>query len=267
MKFGINLECAKHNYVVKRSILLEQSISPKKPRMVNVMRKKHDFRKRMLVFSPHPDDGALGCGGTIAKRVSEGFEVYVVLLTDGRHAFTQSLGITSEPTPEEVKQIRLKEFKGAMELLGVPEKNLLFFGFEDGTLEMHKAEAEEKVINVIEKCWPADVYYPFRRDCHPDHRATNWIVRHALQQLRYAGSYEFTIIHTHAVLGPVMEKFLSILKRDEVGEDVSAFVTTKKKALDKYKSELTIISSKQKEPLHTSVENFLKKKEVFHESK
>jgi len=220
----------------------------------------------MVVFSPHPDDAALGCGGTIAKRVSEGFEVYVVMLTDGRHAFTM-LGISSEPSPEEVKQIRREEFIKASRELGVPEKNLFFFDFEDGTLEMHKKEAEEKVIDIIEKFWPADIYYPFRRDCHPDHRATNWIVHHALQQLRYAGSYEYTITHTYAHLGPVVEKFLSLLRRDEVEEDISAFLSLKERVLGEYKSEMTIISSKQKKPLHTSMKKFLKKKEIFHESK
>jgi hypothetical protein len=92
-------------------------------------------------------------------------------------------------------------------------------------------------------------------------------VRHVLKQLRYAGSYEYTITHTYAHLGPVVEKFLSILKRDEVEEDISAFLNQKEKVLDKYKSEMTIISSKQKEPLHTSVKRFLKRKEIFRESK
>jgi len=231
------------------------------------LRKKHDLRKRMIVFSPHPDDGALGCGGTIAKRVSEGFEVYVVMLTDGRHAFTKKLGISSEPSPEEVKQIRKDEFMKASRTLGVPEKNLLFFDFEDGTLEKHEREAEEKTMEIMEKYWPADMYYPFRRDCHPDHRATNRIVRYALQQLKYAGSYEYTITHTYAHLGPVVEKFLSILRRDEVEEDISAFLSLKERVLDEYKSEITIIASKQKEPLRTSVKKFLKKKEIFRESK
>jgi N-acetylglucosamine malate deacetylase 1 len=221
----------------------------------------------MVVFSPHPDDAALGCGGTIAKRLSEGFEVNVVMLTDGRHAFTKKLGISSEPSPEEVKQIRREEFIRAMRMLGVPEKNLLFFDYEDGTLETHKKEAEEKATGVIEKYWPADMYYPFRRDCHQDHRATNWIVRHALQQLRYVGSYEYTITHTYAHLGPLVEKFLSIFRRDEVEEDISAFLTLKERAVNQYKSITTIISSKQKEPLHSSVKRFLKKKEIFRESK
>jgi LmbE family N-acetylglucosaminyl deacetylase len=221
----------------------------------------------MIVFSPHPDDCTLGCGGTIAKRASEGFEVFVVMLTDGRHAFTQKLGISSEPSPEEVKRMRKGEFIRAAGILGLPEKNIFFFDFEDGTLENHEKEAEEKIMNIIEKYWPADVYYPFRRDCHPDHKATNRIVRNALEQLRYSGSYEYTIIHTYAHLGPLVEKFLSILKRDEVGEDISAFLSLKEKALNEYKSEMTVVSSKQKEPLHPSVKGFLRRKEIFHESK
>ena len=221
----------------------------------------------MIVFSPHPDDAALGCAGTIAKRISEGFEVYVVMLTDGRHAFSQELGISSEPSPEEVKEIRREEFMKASRELGVHEKNLFFLDFEDGTLEMHKKEAEEKVVDIIEKYWPADVYYPFRRDCHPDHRTTNWIVREALRQLRYAGSYEYTVVHTYAHLGPLVEKLLSIFRRDEVEEDISAFLTLKERVLDEFKSGMTIMSSEQKKPLHTDVKKFLKKREVFRESK
>jgi LmbE family N-acetylglucosaminyl deacetylase len=221
----------------------------------------------MIVFSPHPDDCALGCGGTIAKRVSEGYEVFVVMLTDGRHAFTERLGISSEPSPEEVKQMRKGELVRATQILGVSEKNLLFYDFEDGTLEKHEREAEERTIKIIEKHWPADLYYPFRRDCHPDHRATNRIVRHALKQLRYSGSYEYTITHTYARLGPLVEKILSVLRRDEVEEDISGFLNLKEKAIDEYKSEVTVISSKQKEPLDTSLKKFLRKKEIFHESK
>jgi len=31
--------------------------------------------KRALILSPHPDDGELGCGGTIARMIEEGCEV------------------------------------------------------------------------------------------------------------------------------------------------------------------------------------------------
>ena len=32
--------------------------------------------KNVLILAPHTDDGELGCGGTIAKLIEEGSEVY-----------------------------------------------------------------------------------------------------------------------------------------------------------------------------------------------
>ena len=37
----------------------------------------------VLAFGAHPDDVELGCGGTIAKLISEGKKVAVVDLTKG----------------------------------------------------------------------------------------------------------------------------------------------------------------------------------------
>ena len=38
---------------------------------------------RVLVFAPHPDDEALGCGGLIQQAVELGAEVRVIFQTDG----------------------------------------------------------------------------------------------------------------------------------------------------------------------------------------
>ena len=38
---------------------------------------------RVLVVAPHPDDEIIGVGGTIAKRVKSGDEVYVCVVTKG----------------------------------------------------------------------------------------------------------------------------------------------------------------------------------------
>ena len=37
----------------------------------------------ILVFAPHPDDEILGVGGTIAKKVRQGHQVYVCVVTKG----------------------------------------------------------------------------------------------------------------------------------------------------------------------------------------
>ena len=41
------------------------------------------MNKSILVFAAHPDDEALGCGGTIALHAQTGAHVQVVFMTDG----------------------------------------------------------------------------------------------------------------------------------------------------------------------------------------
>lgn len=61
-----------------------------------------------IVFTaPHPDDIEIGSGGTIAKLVKQGYHVGMVHLTNG------------EPTPRGTVETRMKEMRGAAEVLGV----------------------------------------------------------------------------------------------------------------------------------------------------
>lgn len=38
----------------------------------------------VLVIAPHPDDEIIGVGGTIAKRIAQGDNVYVCMYCDER---------------------------------------------------------------------------------------------------------------------------------------------------------------------------------------
>jgi len=70
------------------------------------------MNKKLVVFAPHPDDETLGCGGTIAKRVREKWEVLIVIMTDRKYAFHKVLdNVYSAPIPEQLKEIRKKEVK------------------------------------------------------------------------------------------------------------------------------------------------------------
>ena len=61
-----------------------------------------------IAVGAHPDDVEIGCGGTLAKLVSQGFRVGIVDITDG------------EPTPRSSgPEERLAEASKAADVLGV----------------------------------------------------------------------------------------------------------------------------------------------------
>jgi LmbE family N-acetylglucosaminyl deacetylase len=227
-----------------------------------------DKNRSIIVFAPHPDDETLGCGGTIAKKLAEGYEVIIVVMTDGRFLLLKSFGIDDDPSPEHVKGIRRGEVLRATKILGVPEENVIFLDFVDGTLGENEEAAEEKVAEIIEKHAPSEVYFPFERDAHTDHQAANRIVRGAIEKLGIKPMiYRYTIMHKAAHFGPLIEFIASIFKRDRVYVDVSEFLPLKREAVKEFKSELTALSPIQSKPHTKDFKKFLKKKEIFYVDK
>ena len=69
-----------------------------------------------IAVGAHPDDVEIGCGGTLAKLVSQGFRVGIVDITDG------------EPTPRSSgPEERLAEASKAAGVLGVVHREQLGF--------------------------------------------------------------------------------------------------------------------------------------------
>lgn len=210
----------------------------------------HIGKKRVIVFAPHPDDETFSCGGTIARRVNEGYDVLIVVMTDGRYAFLKILNIDSDPTPEELKEIRKGEVKRAAKILGVPEGNLIFLDFEDGSLQNNMEEAERRVTEILKLHSPVEVYFPYKSDVHPDHQAARRIVRGALAKSGLSIScYQYSTFHKYMRLGPMIDRALGIIRRNIIRVDVSMFLSKKEAAIKEFKSELAIISKVQKYPL------------------
>ena len=80
-----------------------------------------------LIFSPHPDDETICCGGLIARKRAKNEDIYVIFMTDGRYGTKNQQLFGSK----ELIEIRKNEAIKALRILGVPSKNLIFLGFED----------------------------------------------------------------------------------------------------------------------------------------
>jgi len=221
-------------------------------------------KKSIIVFAPHPDDETFGCGGTIAKRLSEGYEVLIVVLTDGKYAFSALFGIDSEPTPDELKEIRKTEVRRATEILGVSDKQLLFLDYEDGTLDRNFNEVKGKIIEILSRNIPEEVYYTYVKDTHIDHRITGRLVRESVRELGLGTrKYQYSIVRKYARIGPKIDRLFNLFKQNMIRVDISRFLSLKEKALKEFKSEVTTISRKQPRPIMEDIDVFLRGTETF----
>ncbi len=91
-------------------------------------------------MAPHPDDEVLGTAGVILAAVKAGAQVKIVYLTHGESNEISALFYRKKPMllkSDFVKagRVRKQEAREAMAVLGVPEKDLIFFGYPDmGTM-------------------------------------------------------------------------------------------------------------------------------------
>ena len=139
--------------------------------------------RRCLVIAPHPDDETLGCGSTIARKRAADTDVYVVIVSDGRHANPSSV-----IAPAALARLRRDEGVDACAVLGVSADRVTFLGIEDGTVRDHQRTVTDAVLSLLERTQPEEVLVVSGLDHHPDHVATNRATRQALQEHRASGA-------------------------------------------------------------------------------
>lgn len=121
----------------------------------------------LLAAFAHPDDESFGVGGTLAKYAGEGFEVSLLVATDGAAG---EISDSSLAQPENLAEVRRRELQCAADTLGV--KNLRLLGYPDGHLaEVDWQEAEGRVVAIIRELRPDVVitFDPLGVYGHPDH--------------------------------------------------------------------------------------------------
>lgn len=137
-----------------------------------------DLRRSAIIFSPHPDDESLGCGGTIIRKTRSGAAVTLVYMTDGS-------GSHDLISRDELKAIRKNESLHASRVLGVASTH--FLDFEDQRLSENAGAACERVTELLEKDKPEDIFIPYRGEPvrqAVDHVAATNIVLSALRRIR-----------------------------------------------------------------------------------
>lgn len=128
---------------------------------------------RILVLSPHPNDEAIGCGGTLASHAAAGDDIHVVYLTSGERN-SRGLG------PREAAYLREREAEAAAGALGVA--GIEFWREPDGAL-MATASLARRIADVIRIFAPDYLYTTHIAESHSDHRAAARMAIGALRGL------------------------------------------------------------------------------------
>ena len=177
--------------------------------------------KNILVISPHPDDEAIGCGGTIRKHICEGDAVEAIFLTSGGN------GRRGE-SKEETARTREQEAESAARILGISKMD--FWREPDGAMEVR----EDLILRLqrkIEERQPQWMYVPHEMEAHPDHKTAAFLVLEAVKRLRKDARQP--IVWMYEVWTPI--------QRIDHIVDISAYVDLKRRAIQAHKSQCAIM--------------------------
>jgi N-acetylglucosamine malate deacetylase 1 len=174
----------------------------------------------VFVLAPHPDDEAIGCGGTLAHHAARGDRVAVVFLTSGE------LGLKHLPR-EQAWRIREAEAERAAEMLGLTAVE--FLRRPDWLLSEDAREASRLLGQLLEREAPDRIYLPHSREAHPDHRACEPLLRAALRERRLPGP----TLYAYEVWTPLSEF--------QLVKDVSDKMACKLRAVRCYRSQLAYV--------------------------
>lgn len=136
-------------------------------------------KKRILILAPHTDDGEFGCGGTIAKMIEEGHDVYYAAFS----ACQQSV------LPQFPSDILITEVKAATKILGIKPENLILFDYDVRTFGYRRQDILDDLIRMRTDINPQVIFMPEKNDVHQDHRT---IAEEGLRAFKFASvlSYE-----------------------------------------------------------------------------
>ena len=130
---------------------------------------------RMLILSPHTDDGELGAGATIARFIEEGIEVYYIVFSSCGKSLPEGL------PPDTLK----KECRRATKILGTAADRLFLLDYEVRTFPTFRQDILEDLIEFKQKIKPDLVLVPSSSDVHQDH---NTIHQEALRAFKKEAS-------------------------------------------------------------------------------
>lgn len=121
---------------------------------------KNSAGDRILILSPHTDDGELSSGGTIAKFIDQDKEIFYVALSSCEKSVPDCFD----------KNILIKECKAALSELKVHKRNIFIFDYEVREFQKYRQQILDQLIQLSREIQPNLVICPSSFDIHQDHQ-------------------------------------------------------------------------------------------------
>lgn len=133
----------------------------------------------ILVIGAHPDDEVLGCGGTIAREVIDGNDVFIAILGEG----VTSRYDNREQADSELLKTLQKQSNQVGRLLGA--KEVFMYNLPDNRFDTVPLLDVVKIVEeLIDKLKPTCIYTHYGGDLNIDHVITHRAVLTATRPLR-----------------------------------------------------------------------------------
>ena len=186
--------------------------------------------KKILIIAAHPDDEILGCGGTVARLVNEGYNAYTLILGEGVTSRDEKRD--REKKIAEIETLQKQIYK-ANEIIGV--KEVFVESFPDNRFDSVPLLDIIKIVeNIKNKVKPDIVFTHYKNDLNIDHKITFDAVLTAVRPLQNEIVKE---IYTFEVLSSTEWNY-PLSFSPNTFYDISDTIELKLNAMSEYKSEL-----------------------------
>ena len=186
--------------------------------------------KKILIVAAHPDDEVLGCFGTVARLIQEGYEAYTLILGEGKTSRDEKRQV--ENKKDEIAVLN-NEILNANNAIGI--KKVFVESFPDNRFDSVDLLDIIKVISKVKNEVKPDIIFThYEHDLNIDHQITYKAVVTATRPMQdecVKEIYSFEILSSTEWNYPVSFS-------PDTFYDVSDTLDLKIKAMEEYISEL-----------------------------
>src|SRR5574344_634826 len=198
---------------------------------------KEDLRslkmnKKILIVATNPDDEILGCFGTVARLIKEGYEAYTLILGEGKTSRDEKRVVDNKKNEIEILN---SEIKKANDTIGI--KKTFIYNFPDNRFDSVDLLDIVKVISKVkEELKPDIIFTHYENDLNIDHQIIYKAVITATRPMQNESVKE---IYSFEILSSTEWNYpLSFLP--DTFFDIEDTLDLKISAMKEYKSELCI---------------------------